>query len=532
MDARAAHRRARLVPGIVALIATGLIVAGLAAPSAGVTNQEPAAAGRRPGPPVPILDWTDCGDGFLCATATVPLDYGRPRGETIDLALVRRPAVDRDHRIGSLFLNPGGPGGSGVDFVRTAPPAAFELVGRFDVVGWDPRGVGLSEPVFDCRLEDGVAEFVFERPQTIDPVAFEARQRARADTCVANNPALAPNMSTANTARDLDLLRQAVGDEQLNYLGVSYGSAIGATYAAMFPGRARAMVLDSPMDVQGYYDLPGEFWREQASSFENLLDRFFTACVAAGSGCGFGGADPEAAFDDLVDRLNRDPLAGTDPSRPPLNGDMVLRAATSTMYHIAFWAPFAHALSATVAGEAGPMLDYLAENASGLGNDAQIGVLSVDQRFGRRVDQYFANGEHNYGLFTHFWWDGGYGDLIQGVWPVEDLGAFRGDLENPASAAPILLIAVAYDPATPYVGAQRLAADLGNARLLTYQGDGHGAIRTFDPCLLQPFVEYLNAGVLPPDGARCVDRRPRFPGAGARATADDTSWGLPDEIHL
>jgi pimeloyl-ACP methyl ester carboxylesterase len=531
MDARAAQRRARFVPGIVALLATGLIVAGLAAPSAGETRQEPA--GRRPGPVVPTLDWTDCGDGFQCATATVPLDYGHPRGQTIELALVRKPALDQANRIGSLFLNPGGPGGSGITFVRTAPPAAFQLVSRFDVVGWDPRGVGLSEPVFDCGLENSAAEFVFERPQTIDPAAFEADVRATADACVANNPALAPNMSTANTARDLDLLRQAVGDEQLNYFGVSYGSAIGATYATMFPGRARAMVIDSPMDVQGYYDQPAEFWREQASSFENLLDRFFTACVAAGPSCGFGGADPEAAFDDLVDRLNREPLPGPDPA-PSLNGDMVLRSAVSTLYHIAFWAPFAEALNAAAAGDAGPMLAYLDENASGLGNDAQIAVLSVDQRFDRRVEQYFANGEHNYGLFTHFWWDGGYGDLIQGIWPVEDRGAFRGDLENPAGAAPILLIANTYDPATPYVGAQRLVADLGNARLLTYQGDGHGAIRTFDPCLLQPFVDYLNAGVLPPEGARCVDQRPRFPsatGSRAAATADSSFWALPDETH-
>jgi pimeloyl-ACP methyl ester carboxylesterase len=531
MNTRVAQRRARLVPGLVALIATTLVIATVASPSAGAPTQ-PGPTGRG-GPAVPPLAWTDCGDGFQCATAIVPLDYQHPRAETIEIALIRRPAVDQANRIGSLFLNPGGPGGSGVNMVRGAPEPAFQAVARFDVVGFDPRGIGASRPAIDCGTENDPAAFIFERPDTIDPAAFEAEMRAVGDACLANNPQLLPHVSTANVARDLDLLRRAVGDEQLNYLGFSYGTAIGATYATMFPGRSRAMVLDSPLDVQGYYDQPVEQWREQASGFENALDRFFMHCAAAGAACGFGGSDPEAAFDGLLARLNQTPLPSPDPALPPLNGDLVLSAATSTLYGTFFYPIFAQALIAAEAGNPGPMFDYLAANGSGSGNDATIAVLNVDQRFDRRVDPYFANGEHSYGLFDHFWWIGGYSDLLQAVWPVEDRGAFRGELENPADANPILVIGITYDPATPFIGAERLTADLGNAHLLTYRGDGHGALTSLDPCLWGPFVAYLNDLTLPAEGATCVDPAIPFTSdAGLRTSSAEAEPWLIDDFSL
>jgi pimeloyl-ACP methyl ester carboxylesterase len=341
-------------------------------------------------------------------------------------------------------------------------------------------------------------------------------------------------MSTANVARDLDLLRAAVGDEQLNYLGFSYGTVIGATYATMFPGRARAMILDSPLDVEGYYDRPLENRHVQASGFENALDRFFMFCLAAGPSCGFGGSDPESAFDDLVATLDLAPLSSPDPALlPPLNGDLVLAGALNTMYDVSFWPMFAAALAAADAGDPGPMYDYLGFNQQGFGNDATAAVWSVDQRFGRRVDAHLADGEHTYGVFDHFWWLGGYDSLTYALWPVEDRSAFRGPVENPAGANPILVIGITYDPATPFIGAERLTADLGNARLLTYQADGHGALTSLDLCLLAPFVDYLNDLTLPPEGARCVDQRPRFPSVAALTTssAEAEPW-LLDEPHL
>jgi pimeloyl-ACP methyl ester carboxylesterase len=533
MNQRVAQRRARLVPGLVALTAAALLAAAVASPSAGASSQQPAPNGRG-GPSVPTLYWTDCGDGFECATAVVPLDYRHPRGQTIELALIRKPAVDQANRIGSLFLNPGGPGGSGVEFVRAAPPAAFAAVSRFDFVGWDPRGVGLSRPLFDCGV-DGSGDVVYERPQTLDPVAFEAEVRSYADACVAANPALAPHMSTANAARDLDLLRAAVGDEQLNYFGLSYGSVIGATYASMFPGRARAMVLDSPVDVQGWYDQPVERTRERTASFEDVLDRFFVACVAAGPDCGFGGTDPERAFDGLVTRLDQHPLPNPDPAGPSVNGDLVRLAAGLAMYRVTDWPHLADALVAAEAGDPVPMLELVGPSDDpAADDDALVGVWAADMRYDRRIEPFIANLDHAWGAFEHFWWIGTDAvEPIAGLWPVEDRGAFRGDIENPAGANPILILAVTDDPATPYSGAQRLVADLGNARLMTFESDGHGALVTLDPCLLGSFLTFVNDLTLPPEGTTCVDQRPHFPSASERsaAAAEQPIWHFENDLH-
>ena len=529
MHVRDACRRA-----LVVLAATGLVVGATGSPSSGAASQEPASQ-RRPGPPVPSLDWTDCGDGFQCANAAVPLDYRHPNGQTIEIALIRKPALDQANRIGSLFANPGGPGGSGIEFVRTAPPAAFQLLSRFDFVGFDPRGVGASRPAIDCGTEETPSFASFERPQTVDPAGFEARMRSIADACLANNAALLPHMSTANVARDLDLLRQGVGDEQLNYVGISYGSAIGAFYATLFPGRSRAMVIDSPMDVEGYVDHPVEFWQEHAAGFENTLDRFFTACAVAGPACGFGGTDPEAAFDALVSRLEAAPLPSPDPATlPPLDADLVLVAGDDLRAETR-WPEYARALAAAEAGDPAPMYEFLGLPAEpSARSDAQTAVLAVDQRYDRRVAPYFDSGEHSYAMFDHFWWLGGYGLLQPAVWPVEDRGAFRGEIENPAEANPILVIGITYDPATPYVWAERFTADLGNARLLTYQSDGHGALTSLDPCLLGAFIGFINDLVLPPEGATCVDQRPRFPSETERTatSADAPAWELPRDIRI
>ncbi len=217
-----------------------------------------------PGPVVPKLVWTDCGAGFQCANAEVPLDYDRPFARTIEMALIRRPAADPAHRIGSLFLNPGGPGLSGIEFVRTAPPPAFQLFAQFDIIGFDPRGRGASRPaVLDCGDNPGY-RLPIPRSSTVANRVFLGEARSYGADCRKLNREILAHLGSANVARDLDLLRAALGDAQLNYIGFSYGSVIGATYASLFPGRTRAMVLDSPIDVQGYYDHPIKQWREHA----------------------------------------------------------------------------------------------------------------------------------------------------------------------------------------------------------------------------------------------------------------------------
>jgi pimeloyl-ACP methyl ester carboxylesterase len=207
-----------------------------------------ALAATSPADTVPALTWSDCGGGFQCATATVPLDYPRPQDGTISLALIRLPATDQVHRIGSLLTNPGGPGGSGVAFIRavgTTFPAAIRA--RFDIIGFDPRGVGASTPV---RCFDSVAaQQAFLSPIHgkfgLFPVgaqeerAYRQAYRQFDQQCAQRNARLLPHVSTANVARDMDLLRQAVGDAKLSYFGLSYGTYLGATYANLFPNRFR-----------------------------------------------------------------------------------------------------------------------------------------------------------------------------------------------------------------------------------------------------------------------------------------------------
>ncbi|MBM7785073.1 alpha/beta hydrolase [Tenggerimyces flavus] len=469
-----------------------------------------AAASSASAPPVPKLGWTACEGGFECATAKVPLDYRKPHGTKIELALIRRQAVDQEHRIGTLFLNPGGPGGSGVDFVRTAPPPAFQLLSRFDWVGFDPRGVGASRPAIDCHDED-TGPIVFTRPETANVPTLVAEARQRGEKCLRNNKLLLPHVSTANVARDLDLLRVAVGDQNLTYVGQSYGTVLGATYASMFPGRARAMFLDSAIDVQAYYDRPADYQQQQGASFEELLDRFFTACAAAGPKCGFGGADPEAAFDALTAKLDKNPLPTNDPEHPaPVTGDEVRLAASGALYSQRDWPGLAKALVAADAGDPAPMIAFRSDAFQSLTGDSGSAVLNVDQQTSRRISDHVERGKQNYAMFRNFWWAMGYDDIGPALWPVEDKNAFRGKIRNPKSAAPILVTGVTYDPATPYRMAEQLTADLGNARLLTFRSTGHTTLGAFNPCMLGAMAAYLNDGTLPAKGTVCVDSRKPF----------------------
>lgn len=245
------HRRHLVAGATIALAAL-----------AGAVFTSEAAAGARSGDSLaassgiatPKLSWSDCGEGLQCATARVPLDYDHPLESKISLALVRRPAIDRQHRIGSLFVNNGGPGNSVLDFVRgdATQVLSAEVQARFDVVGFDPRGVGQSTPVQCFAGLDQQGEFFGSRPAL--PVgpdevhALAKGSRALGRLCHARNGDLLNHLSTANAARDMDLLRLAVGDEQLTFAGYSYGGLVGITYANLFPGRVRALMLDGAPD--------------------------------------------------------------------------------------------------------------------------------------------------------------------------------------------------------------------------------------------------------------------------------------------
>jgi pimeloyl-ACP methyl ester carboxylesterase len=472
-----------------------------------------AAASPHNKPTIPELAWADCGVGFECATAAVPRDHRRPRHGTIDVSLIRHPAVDPANRIGTLFF--AHPLGT-ADFVRTAPPGTFQLLAQFDVVGFDGRGTGPT--TIDCGIDEELLspfDSNSTRPGRLDEEALIASAHEYGRRCEANAGDLLPYMSTAAMARDLDLLRAAVGDEQLTYIGISQGTDIGATYATMFPGRARAMVFDAPIDAAGWRDRPLEIFREQSASYEQELDRFFLACATQQASCGFGGDDPERAFDDLLARLDAAPITSSDPQHPgPVDGDDVRTAAGEMLFDPARWQALADALVAAAGGD-GAAIQAIADGATDneLALDTFIANRAVSSRYPRDVDAYADNIAHRNGLLDHFWAQSTFVDLVARLWPARATDRFDKDFENPASAPTILVIGGTHDPATPYQWAQRMVDDLGNARLFTYRSDGHGAINDGNPCVVVPVIQYLtDATQLPPEGASCEQTTEPFGG--------------------
>src|SRR4051812_44570717 len=332
----------RAVRRCVAAALMALVAAALLVP----------AAQAQSGPKVPVLDWQDCGLGadLQCASAEVPLDYTKPNNAIYHVALIRHPATNPGKRLGSLFVNPGGPGASGVDFVAgqyLLRRHLFDaLQGQYDIVGFDPRGVGASDAALDCQANqetEGIYSIPYATPDT-DPAALLAKDRQYVRQCVQLNRPLLPYVTTGNVARDLDLLRQAVGDQKLNYLGFSYGTFLGATYGALFPGRLGRVVLDGPVDADAYINHPSKDLQAQTSAFERELGRFFQACAADQKTCqDFGGDDPHATYDALVEAANAQPIAvpadnGLTGDLRPVTGDDILNATILTLYAKQNWA--------------------------------------------------------------------------------------------------------------------------------------------------------------------------------------------------
>jgi pimeloyl-ACP methyl ester carboxylesterase len=428
------------------LIPLALAAAALAAAAPAASANEPATPG---GVPIPKLDWRDCDDGFQCATAEVPRDYSRPRGPKVRLAVVRHRALDPEHRIGSIFFNPSGPGSSATAFVRETPPPVFGLLSRFDVVGFDPRGVGGSEPKIDC---DAVGPFRLMTPDTLDVPTLLDHDRALAKACLNRDPAVLASVHTGNTARDLGVMRAAVGDKQLTYLGLSAGTMIGATYTSLFPGRTRAIAFDAPIDSDVWLNDPLKAYHEQNAALESTLKRFLRSCATHRAACGFGGDDPETDFDELLARLDAAPIDLGDGRR--LDGQRATQIVLALLYNRIEWPTLASLLRAARDGDVATL--------------REIATAKVDNK------------------------------------RYELRGAFYGPFRHAASATPVLVIASTHDPATPYSWAKRLVRDLGNARLLTFRGDGHGVLKQFDPCAVSAFVDYVVDLKLPPAGASCT----------------------------
>ena len=507
--------------------AVGALVAALLVWS-GLTAGGAAAAPAR-------VAWSKCHEElgpFQCGTVQVPLDYDQPEGATISIALVRLPATDPQHRIGSLLINPGGPGGSGVSFTIFAGPSLYtdEVRARFDLVGFDPRGIARSTALH-CL---GTAR---QQEPYFTPLAFPstpeeeqtwiAADRYLDAACDQRGGRIADHMSTANVARDLDGLRQAVGDQQLNYAGFSYGSYLGVTYANLFPEKMRALVVDGVLDPIAWstgtgneaMTVPFTTRLRSDAGAQATLDELFRLCDAAGPACAFSGnaADRFAA---LAARLKAHPIQATlpDGSAAEVNYSTLIGITLGALSNGGRefpWEDVARLLadleSQAAPAQLGARLQafwqrqaYITKRAfPRYPNDVE-GFPAVACADSDNPDSYTAwstagvAADAAFGYFGRIWtWF----SSICAEWPRADQDRYLGPF-NRSTANPVLVVGTQYDPTTSYQGAVTVANLLPNAALLTLHGWGHTSL-SLSRCIDDAVTRYLVDRVVPARGTVC-----------------------------
>ncbi len=490
------------------------------------------AARKPPPPPVPTIDWQPCIEGLEnldCAYVKVPLDYRNPYGHKTTVALARVPAADRDNRIGTLFLNPGGPGGSGIDMIYNGWGDRLNRIlgGRFDIVGFDPRGVGESAPI-QCWDSNEDQEAFLYRPVKFPYRAeqerpFFEKYRSIAFRCFSNRnnlPTLS-FMTTGDVARDLDLLRRAVGDSRLNYLGYSYGSYIGSTYANLFPRNIRAMVIDGVLDPR-QWSSGWQIKTDRVGAYHVLLE-FFRQCDLAGKSCALGGErGSKARFDAILAEAKRQGtiVIGEGDDIFEYGYDEVAADASSSMYTPELWPDYANfldLLGKALAGDKTAGRRALAsrrtiENA--LADAAPVQRMS----YNNSQDVYFANHcsevSYPYGfqwysvigryaeagsfLGPNWWWL----NSACAAWP-KGPNRYTGSWKTGTSSR-VLVVGNYFDPATNYRGAVETQKLLRGSRLLSYAGWGHVASYIGRSQCVDDFVtDYLVNGTVPPKKVVC-----------------------------
>jgi pimeloyl-ACP methyl ester carboxylesterase len=561
-----------------ALLAAALTV-GLAG-TAGVAPPASAAPGRVDlatggvHAPVPRLTWTPCtGEGLAgldCTTGQVPLDYDRPNGTRIGVAAARRPADDQANKVGTLFLNPGGPGGSGVDFVPAAPFIFRpEILARFDIVGLDPRGTNRSAPVRCFRTAQEQQDFYASLPifpYTVrQTVQYLAAYKQYTRQCARLAAPIIDHASTANFVRDLDLFRQAVGDPGFSYIGYSYGTYVGETYAALFPSRVRAIVIDGVLDPERW--ATGQFGDGRTVPFSTRLlsaqgayeslGAFFRTCVAAGPDrCAFAtpGAtarDLAARYAALARRLLRRPieLPQPDGSTFPVTYDLFVAITLGDLYS-AFSYPdlagFLRALEAAAAAPAGTAAAAAARAAASAsvrkhaarfqdeeplfdsGFDAVSCADTINPRSQLAWPVAALLQDRRFPYFGSIWT---YASMACATWPGFDSDRYLGPFTK-RTAHPLLVVGQRYDPATRYQAAVEVSRTIPGARLLSVNGYGHTSLQS-SVCADTYTADYLVDLALPPAGTVCQpDRQPFDPlpttaGQAAAARTAVTTAALP-----
>ena len=477
-------------------------------PSTGATSTLSAGATASPSALARFyqqkLAWRRCGDGFSCATLLVPLDYAKPAGATMHVAVIRTRSIGT-HR-GSLIVNPGGPGASGVSFVRDAAFAFDAVNTHLDIVGFDPRGVGASRPI-RCLSSSGLDRYFHTDPEPKTAATRSkliAVSKQFADACWQRNGGYLAHVGTIDAARDMDVLRAALGDRKLTYYGASYGTFLGAKYAQLFPTRIRAMVLDgavNPAENTVTSDIG------QSKGFETNLNDFLRWCVRRGA-CPLGST--LAGAQQGLDRLEAKVRAHPEPvgSRSLGAGEFFIGLA-SGFYSTSEWSGLRSALAAAKRGSGGPLLafaDALTERRSNgsYSNlmESNMAINCVDRDSPGSVQGFDAAAKQAAAASPHFGIDILYSSLPCAFWHVPPVE--RAHPVSAPGAPPILVVGTTHDPATPYVDAQALAAQLGPAgRLVTLAGDGHTAYLRGDACIERLLNPYLLSARVPHGSLRC-----------------------------
>jgi pimeloyl-ACP methyl ester carboxylesterase len=456
------------------------------------------------------LRWRPCNHGFQCARLLVPFDYQRPAWRRFSLPVIRLPASDPHARIGSLVVNPGGPGGSGVQYAlgaRTQISAAVRA--RFDVVGFDPRGVGGSIPAIQCLTGPQLDKY-FETNDIPVTAAQQAsvvsESKLFARGCEQRSGALLPYVGTANAARDMDVLRAALGDAKLTYLGKSYGTFLGTWYAQLFPSHVRALVLDGAVD-------PSEPALSmnvvQAQGFQVALASFVGNCLRLSS-CplGHGGtvAAATARLQSLLNQAVHKPLTSQVSGQPGV-APLLLNGIAAALYSKSYWPYLREGLAAARAGNGTILVelgDLLVErNQHGQYSnltEAEAAVDCIDRPWPRSLPVWRSAAAAAAKAAPLFGAALMWGSLQCAYWPVPSTPQVR---LRGAGAPPILVVGTTRDPATPFRWAQALAHDLASGVLLGWNGDGHTAYMVSSSCVNSAVDKYLISLVVPRNGTIC-----------------------------
>ncbi|TMR11942.1 alpha/beta hydrolase [Nonomuraea turkmeniaca] len=472
----------------------------------------PAATQSGGGPDT--IEWGPCTDikrpdgepparqdaSVRCGKLAVPLDYAKPDGEKIELALIKLPATGK--RLGSVVFNFGGPGASGVDTLDQAGKALTTLRARYDLISFDPRGVERSSGV---RCGSGAEMDRFTSLDTLPPTdethrRSEAANKQFAALCQKNSGKILPHVGTVNAARDMDRIRAALGDAKLNYVGMSYGTQLGGVYATAFPKNVGRMVLDAPLDPTVTFE---QRTLAQTRGFQQAYESFLKACVKDSCAVGKDLATANANVENLMNELAAKPLKVGD---RPLTQGLASTGVAAALYSEMTWPFLEQALGDTLKGR-GEALMYLADSYTGRNQDGTYStqmtsfpaITCVDTAERPTAEQLRRTEQAALKISPLFGSEGS-GGLCR-VWPAK--GSDEARHVNATGSAPIVVVGGKGDPATPYEWAPKLTAQLRTATLVTYMGEGHGAYLSGSKCVQGLVDAYLINGTVPQKGATC-----------------------------